>query len=388
MVKILSVTWDIFSIDDDKYEVKRNGGAIMIADTCEYIGRKVDSYLFIGAVRTKKNKVGNINICDNTKYLPDSRTKNNIADWQKGLINGVRDAIESIEPTCVLIQGTGEFSYNVAILCKELHVDNYFICHLYIGKNLKYSNACLDLGCNDKIANIDNQKIIFVGNGQKNQFLRDNPGFNKDNIFVVVNGTKKEGRIVSNNMFNKYKEQGKKVLICSGSLQPRKNQIQLVRALSLVKENIRNNMKLLLVGANIKGYDFIQQIEDEIKRSGIESIVEYLGTVERDRMDEIYSIGDGLIMPSLIEGLSLVALEAISYGMPVIMFSDNETAADINDTKATILVDEHSDEALAHGIEKWFAMQWDTDYIREYSKFFTLERVANDYLKIITEEKF
>lgn len=388
MVKILSVTWDIFSIDDDKYEVKRNGGAIMIADTCEYIGRKVDSYLFIGAVRTKKNKVGNINICDNTKYLPDSRTKNNIADWQKGLINGVRDAIESIEPTCVLIQGTGEFSYNVAILCKELHVDNYFVCHLYIGKNLKYSNACLDLGCNDKIVNIDNQKIIFVGNGQKNQFLRDNPGFNKDNIFVVVNGTKKEGRIVSNNKFNKYKEQGKKVLICSGSLQPRKNQIQLVRALSLVKENIRNNMKLLLVGANIKGYDFIQQIEDEIKRSGIESIVEYLGTVESDRMDEIYSIGDGLIMPSLIEGLSLVALEAISYGMPVIMFSDNETAADINDTKATILVDEHSDEALAHGIEKWFAMQWDTDYIREYSKFFTLERVANDYLKIITEEKF
>ena len=93
-------------------------------------------------------------------------------------------------------------------------------------------------------------------------------------------------------------------------------------------------------------------------------------------------------MPSLIEGLSLVTLEAISYGMPVIMFSDNETAADINDTKATILVDEHSDEALAYGIEKWFAMQWDNDYIREYSKFFTLERVANDYLKIITEEKF
>ncbi len=85
-------------------------------------------------------------------------------------------------------------------------------------------------------------------------------------------------------------------------------------------------------------------------------------------------------MPSLSEGLSLVATEMLSYGKPVIMFSDNETAGDINDPKVAVLAKDHSDQALADAIVEWYERDWDEKYIKEYSRYYSMERVADDYI--------
>lgn len=73
-------------------------------------------------------------------------------------------------------------------------------------------------------------------------------------------------------------------------------------------------------------------------------------------MKKYYSVVAGLIMPSYAEGLSLAALEAIAYGLPVIMVKDFECAEDLNDDKVVCFANERSDECLAD------------DYIRYYKK--------------------
>ena len=96
-------------------------------------------------------------------------------------------------------------------------------------------------------------------------------------------------------------------------------------------------------------------------------------------------MADGLVLPSLMEGLSLVTLEAIQHGKPVIMFADNETASDVNSPDATILVKERSDQALADAIVEWYERDWDIKKIKEYSKNFTIERVADEYIEYAKE---
>ena len=86
-------------------------------------------------------------------------------------------------------------------------------------------------------------------------------------------------------------------------------------------------------------------------------------------------------MSALCEGLSLVALEMLRFGKPVIMFSDNETAEDVNDDKAVVFAKDHSDQALANAIEEWYNRKWDDVYIRNYSDYFSMERVADDYIR-------
>ena len=100
-----------------------------------------------------------------------------------------------------------------------------------------------------------------------------------------------------------------------------------------------------------------------------------------DEMKKVYSVADALIMPSLSEGLSLVALEMLTYGKPVIMFADNETAGDVNDSKVVVLAQDHSDQSLAAAIMEWYDRDWDDTYIKKYSNYYSMERVADEYIE-------
>ena len=106
----------------------------------------------------------------------------------------------------------------------------------------------------------------------------------------------------------------------------------------------------------------------------------YAGAVSSEEMKEYYSIADGLIMPSFAEGLSIAALEMIAYGKPIIMFSDSECVDDLNDPKISVLAKERTNAGLAKAIEKWYFQEWDTEYIKKFSDYFSMERVTEDYL--------
>lgn len=73
-------------------------------------------------------------------------------------------------------------------------------------------------------------------------------------------------------------------------------------------------------------------------------------------------------------------LEAIAYGLPIIMFSDSECADDLNDKKVVCFSVDRSDQSLANAIIEWFENDWDHNYIVQYSKCFSMENVAMNYI--------
>ena len=98
-------------------------------------------------------------------------------------------------------------------------------------------------------------------------------------------------------------------------------------------------------------------------------------------MKKYYSIANGLIMPSFAEGLSIAALEMLAYGQPIIMFSDSECVDDLNDANICVLANKRTNADLARAIEEWYFREWDTEYIKNYSQYFSMERVTKDYLE-------
>jgi glycosyltransferase involved in cell wall biosynthesis len=70
--------------------------------------------------------------------------------------------------------------------------------------------------------------------------------------------------------------------------------------------------RLLLVGEGIlRG-----QIEKLTRERGLSEVVRFLGA--RDDVASLMSVSDLLLLPSLFEGLPIVALEANASGIPVV----------------------------------------------------------------------
>ena len=67
-------------------------------------------------------------------------------------------------------------------------------------------------------------------------------------------------------------------------------------------------------------------------------------------------------------------------------FTDVDAFEDIYNECAMIGVGEHSDEAVAKGLEILLTKEWDSERIKEYSKKFETERMANNYIYVYKKE--
>ncbi|MEH7250463.1 glycosyltransferase family 4 protein, partial [Neobacillus niacini] len=105
---------------------------------------------------------------------------------------------------------------------------------------------------------------------------------------------------------------------------------------------------------------------------------ELVGLVTHDKMAELYHAAHVLIQPSLADGFGLVALEAMSCGLPVIL-SDSTGASDIvEDGKNGFVVKSGSIDDIFEKVN-WFNNH--RNHISEMSKnakmtadFYTWER--------------
>ena len=169
-------------------------------------------------------------------------------------------------------------------------------------------------------------------------------------------------------------------MACVGRIYKRKNQIQLTRIFKHLPEKIKKELVIVVCGVEPQKIPGMEDLINAIKKEKVENKVICIGELDEEGMKGLYSTVDGLIMPSMSEGLSLVALEMLVYGKPVIMFSDNETAVDVCDPCAVVLAEDRSDASLARAVEEWYDKDWDQEKIHEYATYFSMERVAQDYV--------
>lgn len=94
-----------------------------------------------------------------------------------------------------------------------------------------------------------------------------------------------------------------------GSIEPRKNAFQIVKAI----ENI--DIPLVIIG---KGKAYAEQIKQYIKQKGLQQRVHLLQGFTMQELSTIYAMADIFVYPSLYEGFGIPIIEALYTGVPVI----------------------------------------------------------------------
>lgn len=111
----------------------------------------------------------------------------------------------------------------------------------------------------------------------------------------------------------KLEKRSHKYLLLPGGDAPHKNMMRAVYAFSIFKSRFKTDHKLLITSFYSEGN------KQDMKR--LSSDIELVGQVSDDELHSLYKNSEGVLFPSLDEGLGLPILEAVSYDKKV-MCSD------------------------------------------------------------------
>lgn len=132
-------------------------------------------------------------------------------------------------------------------------------------------------------------------------------------------------------------------LIHIGSFTREKNHIGLLRIFRKILEKDRN-MHLNLIG----GGPLLIEIKNEVKRSGLESQVDVWGDIEDPQL--FLSHADILLLPSLVEGLPGVILEAMYNKTPVVAYDVGGVSEVLTNNKTGKLVNFGNEKKFSNAV--------------------------------------
>jgi glycosyltransferase involved in cell wall biosynthesis len=156
------------------------------------------------------------------------------------------------------------------------------------------------------------KKIITISESSKDDIIKTY-GINAKNIEVIHLGIKKLpiANMTKEELFKKYSITMPYILFV-GTLQPRKNLVRLIQAISLLKNK---DIKLVIIGK--KGWMY-EDILSAPEKFDISDRVIFLHNVINSELPLFYKYASLFVLPSLYEGFGLPILEAMKYKCPVV----------------------------------------------------------------------
>lgn len=156
------------------------------------------------------------------------------------------------------------------------------------------------------------KKILTGSNFSKNEIVNWLK-CREDKVKVIYHGIDKRFMVIEEvdtlmRVKSKYKLP-ERFLLYVGNTKPHKNVDTLLRALVMVKKDIK-----LVINGDIN--EHLGQIIDQL---GIVDKVQFIGYVDDDDLPSLYNLADMFIFPSLYEGFGLPPLEAMACGCPVVV---------------------------------------------------------------------
>jgi glycosyltransferase involved in cell wall biosynthesis len=140
-----------------------------------------------------------------------------------------------------------------------------------------------------------------------------------------------------------------RLLVAVARLAPAKGYPDLLEALARLKASGRKDLRLAIAGEGPLRPD----LERLVAEKGLEDDVRLLGLYEG--VADLYAAADGLVFPSLWEGLGLVILEAWLQGCPVAASALPPVREFVVDGENGVLFEPGNPEAIARGIERLLA---------------------------------
>ena len=227
--------------------------------------------------------------------------------------------------------------------------------------------------------------IITVSNFTKQEIIRymDYP---EEKISVIYNA-------VDHNLYKVYDahilQATKKkfdledhFLLFVGSIEPRKNLLNLLKAYHLLSKDIKKNHPLVLVG--FKGWEnkeIMQEIEKEKEH------IRYLGYLSDMELAYVYNLATLFIYPSLYEGFGIPPLEAMACGTAVIA-SNTTSLPEACGNAAEYIVPLDSTD-IAEKIRYILSDSSKRDILiekgLEHVKLFTWDKAAKEHIQVFEQ---
>lgn len=184
----------------------------------------------------------------------------------------------------------------------------------------------------------------------------------------------------------KYKSIPNKYILCVGTIEPRKNYINILKAYSKLSKDIRNKYPLLIIGN--KGWGNID-IFKEIKDLNIKENIIIKDYVSDKYLKKIYENAYCLLYPSLFEGFGFPIIEAHSLGVPSII-SNNSAMPEVGE-KGSLLVNPNSSNSILFALKKIILSKSLRNNLSqkaiENAKNYSWEKVSEDFFKVLRNQR-
>jgi glycosyltransferase involved in cell wall biosynthesis len=162
-------------------------------------------------------------------------------------------------------------------------------------------------------------RILTGSEFSKSSILKVYGDLDEDKVVVVPNAAASEFRPIAREVATAAVRERFRIpapfVLSVGDIQPRKNQIGLIRAFArMVHAFPQLNHNLVFVG---KETWFADQVHRAVRDSGIADRIQFFGFVSDADLLQLYNACDLFVFPSFYEGFGLPALEAMACGRAV-----------------------------------------------------------------------
>ncbi len=120
---------------------------------------------------------------------------------------------------------------------------------------------------------------------------------------------------------------GDKIILFVGRIEPLKGVEQLLKAMPYL-QNIQG-LRLVIIGGDEYSQQEIEKLRKLSRELHIQDLITFRGLIKHEQLPYFYSAADACVVPSYYESFSLVALESLACGTPVV-------ATDVGDLKSII----------------------------------------------------
>ena len=298
-------------------------------------------------------------------------------------LRDVKSKLKEIKPDVVIIRGRTTFSLIVSIACKQLKI-----------KSLRYEQVILE---NDK--NFINKKInkylfkiikkiqnlllpkVLVTPIVKNLDMSFEEMKKRRRYFlplpIEVSETKKS---ISKNKIR---------MILVGKYEPRKNHLLFLKSVSKLKD--KYDLEITFIGTK-KDEFHLDKIKNFVKDNNLSKIVNFKYNLKHEEVLRHYSKHDLFVLPAHSEEFGYSPLEALSYGLPILVSSDAGCQYLINNKKRNGYVfDINNPDDLTKKLE---LLIFDKKRLEKYGenakdfvkKYYSTEKYMGNLRKILKEE--
>lgn len=140
---------------------------------------------------------------------------------------------------------------------------------------------------------------------------------------------------------------GERLILSVGSIEPRKNQVQLIRAFEAYRAAHPGTTWKLVLAGNLH-----PSVADEVARATRGGgAIQHLGHVSDEELDDLYRRCAFTVFPSVEEGFGLPILESLWYGKPSVC-ADFGSMAEVARDGGCLMLDTRDPVALEAGITR------------------------------------